>query len=141
MREIDPCAKYSDLAGGSQQIGGYTDQLGSRVTKEHMLRLISESMLANVMAFEEAGVPLKDLKQALGRDGGIIVGRGVVFRTPIEERLSDRDAREFVKRYSGLVSEYSKNRLDHGFLDNVKLRNGVSSKVSMIRASLRKRNG
>jgi hypothetical protein len=49
-----------------------------------MFRMISESMLANVIAFEEAGVPLHELKQALGRDGGIIIGQGVVFQTPIE---------------------------------------------------------
>jgi hypothetical protein len=43
-----------------------------------MFRLFSESMLANVIAFEEAGAPLKELTQAVGRDGGSIMSKGVV---------------------------------------------------------------
>ncbi len=77
-----------------------------------MFRLFCESMLANVIAFEGAGVPLKELKQAVGRDGGTIVGRGVVFRTPIQERLSDVDVRRLIERYSALVGDYSKGQLN-----------------------------
>ncbi len=54
-----------------------------------MLTMVSESMLANVIAFEKAGVPLRELKQAVERDGGTIIGRGVMFQTPIEQHLSD----------------------------------------------------
>ncbi len=106
-----------------------------------MFRLFSESMLANVIAFEEAGVPLKELKQAVGRDGGTIVGRGVVFRTPIQEHLSEDDARQLIERYSKLVGEYSKGQLDRDLINNAKLRNNVPSKVGMIRSNLRKQNG
>ena len=103
-----------------------------------MFRLFSESMLANVIAFEEAGVPLKELKQAVGRDGGTIIGRGVVFQTPIQERLSEDDAIRLIERYSKLVGEYSKGQLDRDLVNNVKLRNNVSSKTGMIRSNLRK---
>jgi hypothetical protein len=41
-----------------------------------MFRMILESILAHVIAFEEAGVPLKELKQAVGRDGETIIGGG-----------------------------------------------------------------
>jgi len=68
-----------------------------------MFWMVAESMLANVIAFEEAGVPLKELKQAVGRDGGAIIGRGVVFQTPIQERLSEADAKQLLERYSKLV--------------------------------------
>jgi len=71
-----------DTTGGSKQISKYTDQAGNPVSREQMFRMVSESMLANVIAFEEAGVSLKELKQAVGRDGGTIIGRGVVFQTP-----------------------------------------------------------
>jgi hypothetical protein len=126
-------------AGGrSKQISRYTDQVGNPISREHMFRLVSESMLANVIAFEEAGVPLKELKQAVGRDGGTIVGRGVVFRTPIDERLSEDDARQLIERYSKLVGDYSKAQLDREFINNVKLRNNVPSKIGMIRSNLRK---
>ncbi len=124
-----------------EQIGGYTDQAGNPVGREHMFKLFSESMLANVIAFEEAGVPLKELKQAVGRDGGTIVGRGVVFRTPIQQRLSEDDARQLIERYSKLVGEYSKGQLDRDLINNAKLRNNVPSKVGMIRSNLRKQNG
>lgn len=95
------------------------------MSSEHMFRLVSKSTLANVIAFKEAGVPPKDLKQVVGREGGTIVGRGVVFQTPIEERLSEYDTRELILRYSNLVSEYSKGRLDRGLLDDVMLRNAA----------------
>ncbi len=128
-------------AGGrSRRIGGYTDQAGNPVSREHMFRLFSESMLANVIAFEEAGVPLKELKQAVGSDGGTIVGRGVVFRTPIQERLTEDDAKRLIERYSTLVGEYSKGQLNRDLINNLKLRNNVSSKIVMIRGSLRKQN-
>jgi hypothetical protein len=35
-----------------------------------MFKRVSESMLANVIASEEVEVPLQELKQAVGRDGG-----------------------------------------------------------------------
>ena len=103
-----------------------------------MFRMVSESMLANVIAFEEAGVPLKDLKQAVGRDGGTIIGRGVIFQTPIQERLSEDDAGQLIERYSKLVGGYSKGQLDRDLINNIKLRNGVSLKISLIRSNLRK---
>ncbi len=103
-----------------------------------MFRLFSESMLANVIAFEEAGVPLKELKQAVGHGGGTIIGRGVVFRTPIEKRLSEDDARQLIESYSKLVGDYSKGQLDRDLVNNVKMRGNVSSKIGMIRSNLRK---
>jgi len=41
-----------------------------------MFRMISEGMIANVIAFEEAGVPLQELKQAVGYRGGTIIDLG-----------------------------------------------------------------
>jgi hypothetical protein len=46
------------------------DQVGNPANRQHMFRLVCESMLANVIAFEEAGVPLQKLKLSVGRDGG-----------------------------------------------------------------------
>lgn len=42
--------------------------------------------------------------------------------------------------YSKLVGDYSKGQLDRDFINNVKLRNNVSSKISRIRSSLRKQD-
>ena len=95
-------------------------------------------MLANVIAFEEAGVPLKELKQAVGRDGGIIIGRGVVFQTPIEERLSEDEVDQLIELYSKLVNDYNSGQLDRGLVNNIKYRNDVSSKIGLIHGSLKK---
>lgn len=103
-----------------------------------MLRMISENMFANAIAFQEAGVPLKELKQAVGRDGGTIVGRGMVFQTPIHEHLSEDDARQLIERYSRLVGDYSKGQLDRDLINNIKFRNDVSSKIGLIHVNLRK---
>jgi hypothetical protein len=43
-----------------RQIGGFTDQAGSPVSRDQVFVMISESMLANAIAFEEAGVPRQD---------------------------------------------------------------------------------
>ena len=102
-----------------------------------MFTMISESMLANVIAFEDAGVSLRELQQAVGRDGGTIIGRGVVFHTPIQKHLSEEDARQLIERYSKLVGEYSEGQLDRDLINNVKLRNDVASKVGVIRGNLR----
>jgi len=40
-----------------------------------MFEVISEIMRANVIAIEEAEVPLKELKLSLGHDGGTTIGR------------------------------------------------------------------
>jgi hypothetical protein len=105
-----------------------------------MFRMVSESMLANVIAFEEAGVPLKELKQAVGRGGGTVIGRGVVFQTPIANRLTEDDTRELIERYSKLVGDYSKGQLDRDLIHDIRFRNNVSTKVGIIRNSLRKQS-
>ncbi len=121
-------------------INDYTDQAGNPVSRDQMFRMICESMLANVIAFEEAGVPLQELKQAVGRDGGMIIGRGVVFQTPMERHLSEEDARLLIERYSKLLGDYNAGRLDRDRISNIKLRNNVSTKISMIHSNLRKQD-
>lgn len=94
--------------------------------------MVSESMLANVIAFEEAGVPLKELKQAVGRDGNAVVGRDVVFQSPIQVRLSEDDARQLIKRYGKLVGDYNASWLNAKRLDRIKEQNNVRTKADMI---------
>jgi hypothetical protein len=96
-------------------------------------------MLANAIAFEEAGVSREDLKQAVGRDGGTIIGRGIVFQAPIERRLSEEDGELFFKSYGRLIGDYNAGRLDPERVNHLKQQNDVSSKVDLIRRSLRER--
>ena len=138
VTEANDLRLVEERVGGSKQISGYTDQAGNPVSREDMFRLFSESMLANVVAFGEAGVPLNELKQAVGRDGGTIIGRGVVFQTPVAERVSEDDTGKLIERYSRLMGEYSKGQLDRDYINSIKRRNEVSSKVVLIRRTFRK---
>ena len=97
-------------------------------------------MLANVIAFEEAGVPWQDLKQIVGRDGGTIIGRGVVFQRPIAQRLSEEDGELLFRVYSELAADYNAGRLDAERIDRVKQQNNVRAKAGMIRSNLRMRS-
>jgi hypothetical protein len=42
---------------GERAISDYTDQAGNPISRDRMIAMVCESMLANVIAFEEAGVP------------------------------------------------------------------------------------
>jgi predicted N-formylglutamate amidohydrolase len=124
---------------GRITISDYTDQAGNPTSRDQMIRLISETILSNVIAFEEAGVSRQELKQAVGRDGGTIIGRGIVLRTPIERRLSEEDGKLLFECYSRLIDDYNVGRLAPERINRLKERNNVSSKVGMIHESLRKR--
>ena len=123
----------------SKPISDYTDQSGNPVSREQMFKMVSENMLANVIAFEAAGVPLKELKQAVGRDGETVIGRGAVLQTPIAQRFSERDTTLLLETYSKFVGHYNAGWLDQQRIDNIKARNNFSAKVRTIRESLHKR--
>ena len=93
---------------------------------------------ANVIAFEEAGVPRHELTQAVGRDGGTVIGRGMVLQTPIERHLSEEDGKVLFSTYSKLIGDYNVGQLDSGRVNQIKERNNVSAKVGVIRQNLRK---
>jgi hypothetical protein len=104
-----------------------------------MFRMISESMLANVIAFEEAGVPRQELNQVVGRDGGTITGRGVMFQTPIAQRLSEEDGELLFGAYSKLAADYNAGHLHAERIDRIKGQNNVHTKTGVIRMNLRGR--
>jgi hypothetical protein len=99
-------------SGGQEPTYKYTDQAGNPVSKDQMFRMVCDSILANVLAFEEAGVPQLELKQAVGRDGGTVIGRGVVLQTPIERHLAEEDDKLLFRTYTKLIGDYNVARLD-----------------------------
>jgi hypothetical protein len=103
-----------------------------------MFRMVCESILANVIAFEEAGVPQQELTQAVGRDGGTVIGRGVVLQTPIERYLTEQDGKLLFRTYSKLIGDYNVGRLGSERVNHIKERNNVSTKVDVIRKKRRK---
>ena len=114
---------------------GYSDQRSNRVSRNEFFTMLSESILANVIAFDEAGVPRRELKQMVGPDGGTIIGRGMIFQTPVEERLSDKDGRLLFETYRELVGVYDAGRLDSDHVDRIKKRNDVPRKANVIRGT------
>ena len=61
----------------------WTDQHGKPVTFEQMLDQIAESILANLIAFDRAGIPRGSVQQVIGREGGLLFGCGAMFQTPV----------------------------------------------------------
>lgn len=118
----------------------YADQRGNPVSRDEFFTMLCESILANVIAFDEAGVPRRELKQIVGPDGGTIIGRGMIFQTPVEERLSDEDGRLLFETYRELVSNYDAGRLGSDRVDGIKERNNVPRKANVIRGTLSESN-
>lgn len=114
----------------------YTDQRGNPVSRDEFFTMLCESILANVIAFDEAGVPRRELKQIVGPDGGTIIGRDMVFQAPVQQRLSDEDGRLLFETYRELVGDYDAGRLDLDRVDRIKERNDVPRKANVIRETL-----
>jgi hypothetical protein len=67
---------------------------------------------AFVIACEVAGIPRQELTQMVGRDGGPVIGKGLVFQTPIEQCLSEEDDELFSMSFSKLIGDYNAGRSD-----------------------------
>jgi hypothetical protein len=117
-------------------MSNYTDQRGNPVSRDEFFTMLCESILANVIAFDEAGVPRRVLKQIVGPDGGTIIGREMIFQTPVERRLSDEDGRLLFEAYRELVENYDAGRLDSNRVNHLKDQNNVPVKVAAIRVTL-----
>ena len=85
---------------GERAISDYTDQAGNPISRDRMIAMVCESMLANVIAFEKSGMHLQELMQSVGRDEGMITGQGVVLQTPRVRHLSDENAKSLIESYS-----------------------------------------
>ncbi len=118
--------------------GDHTDSRGNAVSAEEFYVLFSEGILANVIAFEEAGVPRGELEHSVDHEGGTIIGREMQIRTLSKRRLSEEDGRLFVRTYLKLIEDYLAGRLDPDRLDRLRNRDDVPKKASIIRARLRK---
>ena len=57
----------------------------------------------------------------------------------MEQHFSDEDAKSLIGSYSELLGNYNAGRLDRDRINNLKLRNNVSTKAGMIRRTLRER--
>ena len=128
---------YRSTGKEEQMESGYTDQKGRAVSRETFFGLFSESILANVIAFEEAGVPRCDLKHYVSPEGGAVLARGMLFQTPTRKRLSEEEWHVLLDTYAELVGNYFVGSLDPDRVNRIRERNHVPKKAWLIRARLR----
>ena len=117
-------------------MSGYTDQRGNPITFDELVAQVSEAVLANVIVLEEAGVPQRDIKMVVGRDGGTVVVGGAMFQTPLERQLSQEQGKALFEAFSELYARYRQGNVEAGQLDRIRERNNIDSKVETVRQSL-----
>lgn len=114
----------------------YTDQQGVAVPWEAFLGQLSESILANLIAFHRAGIKRDDIKIIVGRDGGTVIGGGAMFQTPVERKLSEEDGKELFAHFRFILMKWEKGEIPDDRIEQICAKNRVDHKVTVIRGSL-----
>ena len=114
----------------------YTDQNGHKIPWEKFLGDISESILANLIAFHRAGIPQHDIKLVVGKDGGTVIGGGAVFQTPVTKKLTDAEGKELFNHFKFLLEKFEKKEIDEDRIHEICAKNRVDHKISVIKKSL-----
>ena len=90
-------------------------------------------MVANVIACVDAGIAYADVKVVVGHNGGTVTNGRVVFQTPVITPLNDIDARALFNAFAELLERYEADALDADYLNRIRDRFGVPTKVQRIR--------
>jgi hypothetical protein len=64
----------------SQPVGGWRDQQGKQITFDQMIDMLSEAILANLIAMDYVGIRRSDIQQIIGRDDGTLIGGRAMFQ-------------------------------------------------------------
>ena len=118
----------------------YKDQHGNPISKEELFAQLSESILANLMVFDVAGISRKDVTMIVGVDGGTIIGGGAMFQTPVTKKLSEEDGKILFDRYADLLKQYDAGLLPANRITDIRKRSNFEHKLKSIRQSNRKNN-
>jgi len=114
----------------------WTDQKGNPVTFEQMLDQIAETILANLLAFDLAKIPRGSIQQVIGREGGLLVGGGAMFQTPVSQPLTQEQGKELFDVYGRLLSAYDRGEIAESVVADIMARNNTLKKVELIRSQL-----
>jgi len=114
----------------------YTDQKGVQIPWEYFLGQLSESILANLIAFHRAGIKKDDIKLVVGRDGGTVIGGGAVFYTPVERKLSEDDGKELFAHVQFVLTKWEKGEIPSERIEQICAKNRVDHKIKVIRSAL-----
>lgn len=109
---------------------------GGQGNRGELMRLISEAILANVLAFDEAGVLREDMKIIVGVDGGTVMGKGLLFQTPVTHTLSEVEGRLLFETFGALLENYDEGRLGQDRIVALRGANRTTAKIESIRNSL-----
>ncbi len=114
----------------------FTDQNGKVVTWQEFICQISESILANLIACHRAGLKPDDIRIVVGKDGGTIIGGGVVFQTPVAHPLTEDEGKDLFAYFKALLRQYEKNELPESLVSSLCEKNRVEHKIESIRKSI-----
>ena len=110
----------------------WTDQHGKPVTFDQFVDQLAESILANLIAFDRAGIPRSDVEQIIGKDGGTLIGGGAMFQTPVETTMSDEEGRALFDSYKALLEAYDRGEIAESVIADLTDRNNTQRKVDML---------
>ena len=114
----------------------WTDQKGNSITFEQMIDQVSESILANLIAFDRAGITRNTIDQIIGRDGGTLIGGGAMFQTPVSSKLSEEQGKQLFEAYRKLLEAYDRGEIAESVIADITTRNNTAKKVEIIRSSM-----
>lgn len=113
------------------------DQQGNAVTFHQFLDMIAESILANLIAFDRAGVRRSEVQQIIGADGGTLIGAGAMFQTPVGTKMSVEEGRALFDTYRKLLEAYDRGEIAESVITSITSRNNTNRKVDMLREKLK----
>jgi hypothetical protein len=109
-----------------------TDQRGNPVTFDQFIDQISESILANLIAFDRAGISRNDIDQIIGRDGGTLIGGGAMFQTPVNAPLTEAQGRQLFEGIRSSLKPMIAERFPSQ-LSLITARNNTAKKTELIK--------
>jgi hypothetical protein len=111
----------------------FTDQQGRPLTKEQFIDQLAAAIVANVIAFAEAGAPRDAVKIIIGADGGTVMSEEAIFQTPTVRRLEQPIVRDLHAAVGRLIADYEAGRLPRVRLTELRRRHNVEHKVQALR--------
>ena len=113
-------------------MSNWKDQGGNPITFEQLVDQVSESILANLIALDRAGVKRGEVQQIIGKDGGTLVAKAGMFQTPLVPPLSQEQGRALFEAYRDLLGAYDRGEIAEAVVADLVQRNNVERKTQMI---------
>jgi len=113
------------------------DQRGNPVTFDQFVDMLAESILANLIAFDRAGIRRGEIQQIIGIDGGTLIGGGAMLQTPVTQSMTEEQGRALFDSYKRLLESYDRGEIAESVVADITARNNTDKKTEMLRNNLR----